>query len=115
MAKSLFTALGQMLHGFSLNDLGGPVAIYATTSQATHQGFMSVLYVLGFLSLNLGIVNLLPIPALDGGKILLNLVEMIRRKPLKVETENVITLIGFGFLMILMLLVTWNDIQRYFF
>lgn len=115
MAKSLFTALGQMLHGFSLNDLGGPVAIYATTSQATHQGFMSVLYVLGFLSLNLGIVNLLPIPALDGGKILLNFVEMIRRKPLKVETENVITLIGFGFLMILMLLVTWNDIQRYFF
>ncbi|MCZ3394278.1 site-2 protease family protein, partial [Enterococcus faecium] len=55
------------------------------------------------------------IPALDGGKILLNFVEMIRRKPLKVETENVITLIGFGFLMILMLLVTWNDIQRYFF
>jgi regulator of sigma E protease len=115
MAKSLFSALNQMLHGFSLNDLGGPVAIYATTSQAAHQGFTSVLYVLGFLSLNLGIVNLLPIPALDGGKILLNLLEIIRRKPLKMETENMITLIGFGFLMILMLLVTWNDIQRYFF
>lgn len=115
MAKSLFSALGQMLHGFSLNDLGGPVAIYATTSKATHQGLMSVLYVLGFLSLNLGIVNLLPIPALDGGKILLNLVEVVRRKPMKMETENLITLVGFGFLMLLMLLVTWNDIQRYFF
>ncbi|TLQ04571.1 RIP metalloprotease RseP [Pediococcus stilesii] len=115
MTKSLFTALGQMLHGFSLNDLGGPVAIYATTSKATHQGLLSVMYVLGFLSLNLGIVNLLPIPALDGGKILLNFIEVIRRKPMKTETENLITLIGFGFLMLLMLLVTWNDIQRYFF
>ncbi|MCC3238436.1 site-2 protease family protein, partial [Pediococcus acidilactici] len=89
--------------------------IYATTSKATQQGFNAVLYILGFLSLNLGIVNLLPIPALDGGKILLNLIEVVRRKPMKMETENMITLVGFGFLMLLMLLVTWNDIQRYFF
>lgn len=115
MTKALFSALAQMLHGFSLNDLGGPVAIYATTSKATQQGFNAVLYILGFLSLNLGIVNLLPIPALDGGKILLNLIEVVRRKPMKMETENMITLVGFGFLMLLMLLVTWNDIQRYFF
>ena len=66
------------------------------------------------LSINLGIVNLLPIPALDGGKLLLNIVEAIRRKPLDPEKEGIITLIGFGFLMILMILVTWNDIQRYF-
>lgn len=115
MTKALFSALAQMLHGFNLNDLGGPVAIYATTLKATQQGFNAVLYILGFLSLNLGIVNLLPIPALDGGKILLNLIEVVRRKPMKMETENMITLVGFGFLMLLMLLVTWNDIQRYFF
>lgn len=114
MTERLFGAIGQMFHGFSLNDLGGPVAIYATTSQATRQGFTSVLFVLAFLSLNLGIVNLFPIPALDGGKLLLNIIEAIRRKPIKPETENVITLIGFGFLMLLMILVTWNDIQRYF-
>ena len=66
------------------------------------------------LSINLGIVNLLPIPALDGGKLLLNIVEAIRRKPLDPEKEGIITLVGFGFLMILMILVTWNDIQRYF-
>ncbi|GEP18619.1 RIP metalloprotease RseP [Pediococcus argentinicus] len=114
MAKSLFGAIGQMFHGFSLNDLGGPVAIYATTSAAAKQGFISVLTVLGFLSLNLGIVNLFPIPALDGGKLLLNIIEAIRRKPIKPETENMITLVGFGLLMLLMILVTWNDIERYF-
>ena len=70
---------------------------------------------LAYLSLNLGIVNLIPIPALDGGKILLNFIEGIRRKPLKPETEGIITLIGFGLLMLLMVAVTWNDIQRYFF
>jgi regulator of sigma E protease len=104
-----------MFHGFSLNDLGGPVAIYSYTSQAAKYGVVSVINLLAFLSLNLGIVNLFPIPALDGGKLLLNILEAIRRKPLSPEKEGVLTLIGFGFLMLLMLLVTWNDIQRYFF
>ena len=69
---------------------------------------------LAFLSLNLGIVNLLPIPALDGGKILLNVIEGIRRKPLPESVETGITLVGVVFLVILMVLVTWNDIERYF-
>jgi regulator of sigma E protease len=107
--KAMFTK------GFSLNDLGGPVAIYSYTSQAAKYGLISVIDLLAFLSLNLGIVNLFPIPALDGGKLLLNVVEAIRRKPLSPEKEGILTLIGFGFLMLLMLLVTWNDIQRYFF
>ncbi|WP_056978269.1 RIP metalloprotease RseP [Lentilactobacillus senioris] len=115
MTKQLFTALASMFTGhFSLNDLGGPVAIFATTSQATKLGITGVLSFLGFLSLNLGIVNLIPIPGLDGGKLVLNIIEAIRHKPVSEKTETVITLIGFAFLMILMILVTWNDIQRYF-
>jgi regulator of sigma E protease len=58
---------------------------------------------------------LLPIPALDGGKLLLNILEAIRRKPIPEKAEGIVTLIGFGLLMLLMILVTWNDIQRYFF
>ncbi|WP_281165037.1 RIP metalloprotease RseP [Liquorilactobacillus sicerae] len=107
--KSMFT------QGFNLNDLGGPVAIYSYTSQAAKYGLTSVINLLAFLSLNLGVVNLFPIPALDGGKLLLNVVEAIRRKSLSSEKEGILTLIGFGFLMLLMILVTWNDIQRYFF
>jgi len=115
MTVRLLAAIWSMVSGhFSLNDLGGPVAIFATTSTAASEGILGVLSFLAFLSLNLGIVNLLPIPALDGGKILLNVIEGIRRKPLSENVETAITLVGVVFLVVLMLLVTWNDIERYF-
>lgn len=111
----IFSVLGSMFtHGFSLNDLGGPVAIYAGTSQATALGVNGVLNFLALLSINLGIVNLLPIPALDGGKLLLNIIEAIIRRPIPEKAEGVVTMIGFMLLLLLMILVTWNDIQRYF-
>lgn len=111
----IFTVLGHMVtHGFNLNDLGGPVAIYAGTSQAASLGLNGVLAFLAMLSINLGIVNLIPIPALDGGKLLLNLVEAVTRRPIPEKAEGVLNLLGFAFLLILMVLVTWNDIQRYF-
>ena len=69
---------------------------------------------LALLSINLGIVNLLPIPALDGGKLLLNIIEAIIRRPIPERAEGVVTMIGFMLLLLLMILVTWNDIQRYF-
>lgn len=111
----IFTVLGHMFtHGFSLNDLGGPVAMYAGTSQAAALGVNGVLNFLALLSINLGIVNLLPIPALDGGKLLLNIIEAIIRRPIPERAEGIVTLIGFAFLLLLMILVTWNDVQRYF-
>lgn len=111
----IFTVLGHMFtHGFSLNDLGGPVAIYAGTSQATALGVNGVLNFLALLSINLGIVNLLPIPALDGGKLLLNIIEAVIRRPIPEKAEGIVTMIGFMILLVLMILVTWNDIQRYF-
>lgn len=112
---AVWGALVNMFHGFSLNDLGGPVAMYSFTQEAAQYGVISVINLLAFLSINLGIVNLIPIPALDGGKLLLNIIEALRGKPLDPNKETVLTLIGFGFMMLLMILVTWNDIQRYFF
>lgn len=115
VASQIFAVFGSMFtSGFSVDMFGGPVAIYATTEAVVSTGFVGILSWLAFLSVNLGIINLMPIPALDGGKLLLNIVEGIRGKPLSEEKEGIITLIGVGLLLLLMLAVTWNDIQRYF-
>lgn len=100
--------------GFSIDMFGGPVAIFATTEAVAQTGFIGVINWLALLSLNLFILNLLPIPALDGGKILLNIIEGVRGKPLSEEKEGLITLIGVGMMVLLMIAVTWNDIQRFF-
>lgn len=98
-----------------LDKLGGPVAMYQMSSQAAASGIETVLSMMAMLSINLGIFNLIPIPALDGGKILMNLIEAIRRKPLKRETETYITFVGVVIMLVLMVAVTWNDIMRAFF
>ncbi|MTB63623.1 RIP metalloprotease RseP [Streptococcus sp. zg-86] len=108
-------ALKNIIAQFDLNKLGGPVAIYQISSQAAASGWSDVLRLLAMLSINLGIFNLIPIPALDGGKIVINIIEAIRRKPLKQETESYITLAGVAVMVILMIAVTWNDILRVFF
>ena len=77
-------------------------------------GIVSMVFFLAYLSLNLGIMNLIPIPVLDGGKILLNLVEVVRRKPLSRDKEGVVTLIGAGLMVLLLVAVTINDILRQF-
>ncbi|MCP8858093.1 RIP metalloprotease RseP [Latilactobacillus fuchuensis] len=116
IASQIFKVLGSFLTGgFSLNKLSGPVGMYSMTTQFTEQGFNALVYFLAFLSLNLGIMNLIPIPALDGGKLVLNVIEAIRRKPLSPEKEGIVTLVGVGIMVLLMVLVTWNDIQRFFF
>lgn len=115
MVTRIFGALGSLFTGFSLDKLGGPVMMYQMSAEASRAGIKTVIYLMALLSVNLGIVNLLPIPAFDGGKILLNLIEGIRGKPLDPDKEGMITMIGFAFIMLLMILVTWNDIQRFFF
>jgi len=111
----ILVALKTLVTNFSLDQLGGPVAIFELSNQAAQQGVITSLLLTAMISVNLGIVNLLPIPGLDGGKLLLNIVEAVRGKPISEEKEGLITLVGFGLLMLLMVLVTWNDIQRFFF
>ena len=75
-------------------------------------GIANYIYLLAVISVSLGVTNLLPIPALDGGKLLILLIEVVRRKPMKLETEAKIQLIGFSILLALSLFVTYNDIMR---
>ncbi|MBM7642724.1 RIP metalloprotease RseP [Streptococcus loxodontisalivarius] len=114
-ATAILTALKNLIASFSLDKLGGPVAMYQMSNQAAAQGLTTVLNLMAMLSINLGIFNLIPIPALDGGKIVINILEAIRRKPLKQETEAYVTLAGVVIMLILMIAVTWNDIMRAFF
>ncbi|MBO0450570.1 RIP metalloprotease RseP [Enterococcus sp. MJM12] len=111
----LLRALGNLIAKPDINKLGGPVAMFQMSSEAAKQGPLTVMVLMAVISMNLGVMNLLPIPALDGGKIVLNVIEGLRGKPLSQEKEGILTLIGFGFLLLLMVLVTWNDIQRWFF
>ncbi|MDY5973702.1 RIP metalloprotease RseP [Streptococcus hyovaginalis] len=114
-ATVIIRALKNLITNFSLNKLGGPVAMYQMSNQAAKSGLVDILYLMAMLSINLGIFNLVPIPALDGGKIFINIIEAIRRKPLSQEVETYITLAGVGIMLILMIAVTWNDIMRAFF
>ncbi|KXA63090.1 RIP metalloprotease RseP [Streptococcus oralis subsp. dentisani] len=114
-ALRILSALKNLIFQPDLNKLGGPVAIFKASSDAAKNGIENVLYFLAIISINIGIFNLIPIPALDGGKIVLNILEVIRRKPLKQEIETYVTLAGVVIMVVLMIAVTWNDIMRLFF
>ena len=102
--KMLFTG------GLKTDQMVGIVGISEVVVQTN--GIINYLHLLAVISVSLGVTNLLPIPALDGGKILILLIEVIRRKPMKLETEAKIQLIGFSILMALTIFVTYNDILR---
>lgn len=104
--KMLFT------NGLSADQMTGPVGISQIVVQTTT--FTNYIYILSLISVSLGITNLLPIPALDGGKIVLLLIEAVTRKKIKVETEAVITMIGFVLIIGLALYVTYHDVIRIF-
>ena len=114
-ALRILSELKNLIFQPDLNKLGGPVAIFKASSDAAKNGLENVLYFLAMISINIGIFNLIPIPALDGGKIVLNILEAIRRKPLKQEIETYVTLAGVVIMVVLMIAVTWNDIMRLFF
>lgn len=104
--KMIFT--GQV----GADDLTGPIGISELVSKTT--GIKEYLYIMAVVSVSLGITNLLPIPALDGGKILLLLIEAIRRKPVSDKVQIQLQLLGFSVLIALSVFVTYNDISRIF-
>ncbi len=111
MVSSIFESLKMLFTGnIGIKDLSGPIGISNAVSNTTT--LSNYIYIISVISVSLGVTNLLPIPALDGGKILLLIIEAIRRKPLKKETEIQIQLIGFSVLIALSLIVTYNDIIR---
>ncbi|NLB53078.1 MAG: RIP metalloprotease RseP [Syntrophomonadaceae bacterium] len=113
MTIMLLQSLGLLITGgASANDLAGPVGITKLVGEVAQIGGVFVLNFAAFLSINLGLITLLPIPALDGSKIVFSLVEVIRRKPIDPEKEGFINWLGFMFLMLLIVFVTYNDIIR---
>lgn len=113
--KEILIILGNLVTGqFSIDMLSGPVGIYKTTDTVAKSGIFLLMRWTALLSINLGIINLLPIPALDGGRLVFFAIEAVRGKPLDSQKEGLVHFIGFALLMLLMLLVTWNDIQRFF-
>ncbi len=99
----------------SINNLSGPVGIYSVVGETRQEGVSSVLFLIAYLSLNLGIMNILPIPALDGGHVLFLIIELITRKKVNQKVESITTTIFFVLLLLLMLYVTIHDIIRLIF
>lgn len=99
---------------FSVKDLSGPVGIYSVVDSQAKQGLQSILYLVAYLSMNVGVINLIPFPAFDGGRVLFLIIEKIRRKPIKAKTEGMINSIGFILLMLLMVFVTISDVIKLF-
>lgn len=97
-----------------LNSLSGPVGMYTVVGQTAKLGIQNLLYLTAYLSVNLGFINILPFPAFDGGRVLFVIIEKIKGSPVKPEVENVFHTIGFILLMILMVVITYQDILRLF-
>lgn len=113
LVKLAWHGFGDLIRGtFTVNQLSGPVGVTEVISEASSQSIDSLLFIVALVTVNLGVVNLLPLPALDGGRILFMLLEVIRGKPINQKVESVIHNAGFILLILLMLYVTANDIMK---
>ena len=112
VAGNMLTGIGQMLTGKAAADVSGPIGVAQMAGQVAQLGFLPLLQFAAFLSVNLGLINLLPVPVLDGGHIVTLAVEAVRRKPLGKQSMYVMQMIGFVLLMMLFVLATFKDINR---
>lgn len=110
---SMFDILKQLFTGkVGVGQLSGPIGVVGAISSAASNGLYSLLYITAFLSVNLGFINLLPIPALDGGRLVFLFIELILGRPVSRSKEGLIHTIGFIFLMCLILFVSFKDVIR---
>lgn len=115
LTKTMLVSLKDLIfHGTGVDDMTGPVGLVSVMSETFSEGWYTVIWIALIISLNLGIVNLLPLPALDGGRLVFLLVEAVRGKPVPPEKEGMVHLIGIILLMGLAALITWKDIARLF-
>ena len=113
--KQMFVTLAYLFTGrVRLSQLSGPVGIYSIVGEQRSAGLASLIYLTAFLSINVGVINLLPIPAFDGGHILFIIIEKLKGSPVKPELENKIHSIFLILLLGLMVIITFNDILRLF-
>ena len=121
IGKMIFMSLSMLISGeAAMSDLSGPIGVVdqmqsaVTSSGGGLAGFLNLLFLAGFISVNIGIMNLLPFPALDGGRIFFILIEFITRRRIPPEKEGIVHFIGLILLFGLMIFATWNDIVRIF-
>jgi regulator of sigma E protease len=114
ITAAIVSSIPKLFSGAILHDVSGPVGIVSIIGSRVDQGFFDLVSLAGFLSINLGILNLFPIPALDGGRLLFLGVEAVRGRPVDPHKESMVHLVGFAFLMVLVILVTYNDVTRLF-
>lgn len=113
--KQIWGSFMDLITGnFALNQLSGPVGVATAIGEASSMGIQSMLMMIAFITINLGIFNLLPLPALDGGRLFFLLIEAIRGKPIKPEYEGYVHTGGLFLLLGLMFVVTFNDIMKLF-
>ncbi len=113
--KQMWVTLEQLFTGgVKMNQLSGPVGIFSIVGEQAKDGVASLIYLMAFLSINVGFINLLPFPGFDGGHILFIVIEKIKGSPVKPETENIIHTVGLFLLMALMVYITFNDILKLF-
>ena len=108
-----FVSIGKMFGGtVSAKTLGGPIMIGKIAGESLAHGLVAVLTTMGLLSIGLGVLNILPVPVLDGGHLLLLLIEAVRGRPLTLRQMEVVQSVGLGLILMLMVLVFKNDISR---
>ena len=105
--------IGYLVTGkLSLSALSGPVGIYNIVGESAKAGLINLVYLVGYLCVNVGVINIIPLPAFDGGHILFLIIEKIKGKPVSQKVENTIHSIGMVLLIILMIAISINDIIR---
>jgi regulator of sigma E protease len=115
LMESVVQVIKQLFTGETKTDeIAGPIGIATIIGQASKAGFESILNILALITINLGVINLLPLPALDGGRIIFSLFEIISRKKVNPKIESLIHVIGFIILIGLMIFIAFNDITRFF-
>ncbi len=114
-SRLIVMTLVDLLRGkYGIKDMSGPIGIIDVLSDATESGIYDVLLIVIIITINVGVFNLLPLPALDGGRIVFVIIEAIRKKPVPPEAEGILHFIGFALLMLLTLVVTFSDISKFF-
>ncbi len=115
IVHSMVTIVGALFTGkISLSALSGPVGMYTIVDESVGLGIDQLVYLVAFLSINLGVVNILPFPAFDGGRVLFLIIEKIKGSPVDSKVENMFHVVGFFLLMLLMVYITIQDIFRLF-
>lgn len=112
ISKMILQGLFQMLRGQVKVDVVGPLGMVHIVGEAAKIGVFQLLYIAALISINLGLFNLFPIPALDGGRAIFFVAEILRGKPVEPEKEGLIHFIGFALLMLLMVIVLFKDIRE---